>query len=276
MNPKLHPRVAEIIDLFIHKLSEVRPGLLEGYYLYGSIALGDYSIESSDIDFISVTRDRLAASDIDAVRAVHEEVERQYALPNLSGIYLTWDDIGKLEEEITPFPYYADGRMHDAGYFELNLVTWFELQQYGIAVTGPSVEQLNIQVDWELLVSSMQHNLNTYWKNWIRKSQKLFSPYADGLFFRRTDLEWGVLGICRLFYTFRERNITSKAAAGHYALGIIPEKWHRVVEEAILAKRGVSFSLYKSKVARKKEALTFMRYISRKCNTMLQSEGEYV
>jgi hypothetical protein len=210
----------------------------------------------------------LEIADIKLIQSIHEEVERQYALPKLSGIYLTWNDLGKLKTEIEPYPYYTEGQMHEAGYFELNLVTWFELKQYGITMLGPQTDELDFKVNWELLISNMHLNLNTYWKSWIRQSQKLFSPNAKGLYFRRSDLEWGVLGICRLFYTFREKKVTSKAAAGHYALDIVPEKWHRVLEEAILIKRGVSFSLYRSKVVRKKEALTFMRYIKKECNKM--------
>jgi hypothetical protein len=273
MNPKLHPRIADIIQLFIHQLSEARPALLEGFYLYGSIALGDYSIEKSDIDFIAVTSRRLDTADIALIQTIHENVERQYALPDLSGIYLTWDELGKLAPEVAPYPYYTGGRMHEAGYFELSLVTWFELKQYGIAIVGPQAAKLDFQVDWELLISSMQTNLNTYWKDWIRQSHKLSSPYAKGLFFRRADLEWGVLGISRLFYTFREGDVTTKAAAGHYALDVVPEHWHRIIEEAILTKRGVSFSLYRSKVRRKQEALAYMNYIRSECNKMFTAAG---
>jgi predicted nucleotidyltransferase len=268
MDSKLHPRFAEIIRLFIGQLEAARPTLLEGWYLYGSVALDDYSIEKSDIDFIAVTSKRLEATDIALIRSIHEHVERQYALPNLSGIYITWDDLGKLEHEIEPYPYYQDGHMHEAGYFELNLVTWFELKKYGIAIVGPLTSELPFQVDEQLLISSLLTNLNTYWKGWIRKSHRLSSPFVNGKFFRRMDLEWGVLGICRLFYTFRERDITTKAAAGHYALDHVPGQWHRIIEEAILVRRGVSFSLYRSKLKRKQEALAFMVYIRNECNKM--------
>jgi predicted nucleotidyltransferase len=274
MYSKLHPRFAEIIKLFIGQFEEARPTLLEGFYLYGSVALDDYSIEKSDIDFIAVTSSRLTSADIALIRDIHKKVESQYALPNLSGIYVSWDDLGKLEHEIEPFPYYQDGIMHEAGYFELNLVTWFELKKYGMAIVGPLTSELDFQVNEQLFMDSLLTNINTYWKNWIRQSCRLNSPFAKGKFFRRIDLEWGVLGICRLFYTFRERDVTTKAAAGHYALEHVPEQWHRVIEEAILVRRGVSFSLYRSKLKRKQEALAFMAYIRGECNKLFRLQQQ--
>jgi hypothetical protein len=273
VNHKLHPRIAEILRLFIDQLSEARQGLLEGFYLCGSIALGDYSIEMSDIDFVAFTNKRLSDSDVALIQSIHENVESRYRKPNLSGIYLSWDDMGQLPESIAPYPYYADGRMHIAGYYNLNLVTWFELKHYGKEMVGPPVAELDFEVDMEQLISRMRQNLNAYWTGWIRKSSRLYSPYAPGQYFQRTDVEWGVLGISRLFYTFREKNITTKAAAGHYALDVVPEKWHRIVEEAILIRRGVSKSLYRSKVKRKSEALAFMRYIQRECNSLFEGSS---
>ncbi|NHN30647.1 aminoglycoside adenylyltransferase domain-containing protein [Paenibacillus agricola] len=268
MISKLHPRFSEIIQLYMGQIEEASPALLEGWYLYGSVALDDYSIEKSDIDFIAVTGKRLEAAEIALIRSIHEDVERQYALPSLSGIYVTWADLGKLQHEMAPFPYFHDGQMHEAGYFELNLVTWFELKKYGIAVKGPLTSELPFQVDEQQLMSSLLTNLDTYWKGWIHRAHRLSSPYAERKFFRRADLEWGVLGICRLFYTLRERDVTTKAAAGHYALEHVPGQWHRVIEEAILARRGVSFSLYRSKVKRKQEALACMAYIRRECKKL--------
>jgi len=47
----------------------------------------------------------------------------------MNGIYVQVQDIGGLDEDIAPIPYYFDGTTHKAGYFEINPVTWFELKK---------------------------------------------------------------------------------------------------------------------------------------------------
>ncbi|MWC27696.1 nucleotidyltransferase domain-containing protein [Paenibacillus sp. MMS18-CY102] len=268
LQSKIFSPIDEIISLYADSMNRSLPHLLEGLYIYGSIALGDYSLELSDIDFIAITKERLRESEIAALTQVHREIELKYKKPNLNGIYLTWNDLGKLPENTKPFPYYCDGRMHESGYFELNLVTWYELKAHGIRVIGPEVAALGIEVDFEQLLLRMHHNLNDYWRNWIHKSNKRLSFAALALYFRRADIEWGVLGITRLYYTFRERKITTKAGAGEYALEVVPPQWHRVIQECINTRRGVKKSLYRSRVVLKKEAIKYMKYMLDECNKL--------
>lgn len=265
---QLHPKIQQIISEYLAQVNQAKqPGFLEGFYIYGSIALGDYSLALSDIDFIAVTAKRLQQEEIELFKAIHRNIERKYKKPNMNGIYITWDDLGKLPDEIEPYPYYCDGRMHPEGDFELNAVTWSELKSHGITLIGPKPSELSFTVDWDRLIADMHTNLNTYWKNWIERSSR-FSLNSAALYFSRAQVEWGVLGITRLFFTFRENDITSKGLAGEYALGVIPDEWHKIVQEAVNFRRGASTSLYASRRKRKTEALRYMEYMLTECNKL--------
>jgi hypothetical protein len=207
----MHQKIEDIISDYLAQADHYLPNLVEGFYIYGSIALGNYSLELSDIDFITVTSRRLNPKEIEIFDTIHKKVRGRISKPNLSGIYVTWEDLGKLKQDISPFPFY-NGKMNQSGYFELNLVTWYELIHHGIAIRGPLTKDLSLTVDWSLLIENMQNNLNTYWVNWIKKSRGV-SINSLILYFRRTDIEWGVLGISRLYYTFNEKDITTKIAA---------------------------------------------------------------
>lgn len=266
MSENLHPRIQTILNEYMTQMQKVLP--LQGFYIYGSIALGDYSLELSDIDFVAVTEDRLNPDCIHHVEQVHRLIERKYPKPNLNGIYVTWDDLGKLQEEISPYPSYCDGKFTDAGYFECNLVTWYELKSSGITILGPDAGDLAYTVDWNQLISLMHANLNTYWHRWIAQSEKRLSLKSAALYWLSSEVEWGVLGITRLFYTFREQQITSKAGAGEYALQIVPERWHKILQEAIRVRKGAKKSLYSSKSQRRTDALQYMRFIQNEANAM--------
>lgn len=262
----VHPRIHQIISEYMKLLNERRPGLIEGLYIYGSIAYGDYSLSLSDIDFIAVSKHRLEHSDFAEIVEIHRLMQKSYPKPPLEGIYLTWEDIGRLEN-IKPYPYYHAGKMHESGYFELNRVTWYELRTCGITILGPEVSELAIDMEWELLIRDMEQNLNSYWRNWIEQSGQPLSLKSLSLLCHRGVAEWGVLGITRLFYTFRENQITTKFRAGEYALGVVPEKWHRIITECMNYRNGISQSLYRSIWQRKKDALGYMNYILNECNS---------
>ncbi|MEH7087382.1 aminoglycoside adenylyltransferase domain-containing protein [Neobacillus drentensis] len=264
----LHPRIQAILNEYITRMQQVLP--LQGLYIYGSIALGDYSLELSDIDFIAVTEARLNSDCIHHVEQVHRLIEKKYPKPNLNGIYVTGGDLGKLQDEIFPFPSYSDGKFTPAGYFECNMVTWYELKESGITILGPDARDLAYTVDWNQLISLMHENLNTYWQRWIVQSEKRLSLKSAALYLLSSEVEWGVLGITRLFYTFREHQITSKVRAGEYALQIVPERWHKILQEARRVRKGAKKSLYSSKWQRRSDTLDYMRYILQQANAMFE------
>lgn len=263
----IHPGIKQIISEYLNIVDGYNPELLEGFYLYGSVALGDFSLKLSDIDFIAVSKNRLTKEDIVKLDGIHQMIRKAYPKPSLEGIYVTWEDLGELND-VEPYPYYHEGKMHESGLFECNPVTWHELTTCGIAIQGPEVTELNITQDWGQLIKLMHENLNSYWLNWIKQSSKRMTINSVTLLFSKAAVEWGVLGITRLFYTFRENQITSKARAGEYALGVVPERWHRIIQESINYRRGLSKSLYRSVWKRRADALAYMNYILNECNKM--------
>jgi hypothetical protein len=74
-----------------------------------------------------------------------------------------------------------------------------------------------------------------------------------------------VLGVLRQFYTFREHAITSKSAAGIYALEHIPGHWHRLIQEAVNIRMGTHVSLYQFRIVRAIEARAFLQLIIAAC-----------
>ena len=49
-------------------------GELFGMCLYGSLALGDFNLDQSDIDFVIVTKGQLAEKQIAALAVMHGEI----------------------------------------------------------------------------------------------------------------------------------------------------------------------------------------------------------
>jgi hypothetical protein len=79
-------------------------------------------------------------------------------------------------------------------------------------------------------------------------------------------IEWGVLGVTRLFYTFKEKDMTSKLGAGEYALQTVPEKWHKIINEAMRPRKNNTKSYYKCIFERRNDALAYMDYVIEESN----------
>jgi hypothetical protein len=57
-----------------------------------SVALADYCHGQSDVDFVSVTGERLHAEELGRLRQVHE-IMRSHGKPWFDGIDVTWNDL---------------------------------------------------------------------------------------------------------------------------------------------------------------------------------------
>lgn len=114
----------------------------------------------------------------------------------------------------------------------------------------------------------MRHNLNTYWLGWMNDCRRFPSIKYIGLYFSINMIEWGVLGVSRLYYTFIEKDIISKAGAGEYTLRKVPEKYHKIIKEALRNRQGIKKSYYRSIVERRKDTLDYMEFMMKECHNL--------
>jgi len=64
----MHPLVHSVVDAYLCAIDTDAHGLVEGLYLTGSTALGDFRPQTSDIDFVAVTANRRDAAAVAALR----------------------------------------------------------------------------------------------------------------------------------------------------------------------------------------------------------------
>jgi hypothetical protein len=261
MPAEIPPSVQQVLGEYVALVHKALPSFLDGLYLHGSLALGAFDPRLSDIDFISIASRRCSATDIDSLRAIHNSLRQRYPQAHLEGSYLQWDDLGRFEDTIPPYPHIHDGILHAGGHFDINAVTWWVLKHRGIAVVGPPAEYLDIQVDWDDLIAKMHQNMNTYWASFTTNPQRMLWLLTDD------GVHWVVLGVLRQFYTFRERAITSKTGAGIYGLQHTPRQWQRLIQEALDIRAGIGVSSYQSRVVRALSVYVFLQMIIMACNT---------
>jgi Domain of unknown function (DUF4111) len=151
--------------------------------------------------------------------------------------------------------------------FHRNWIDAYQLRRYGIVIKGLPIETYNIPTDWNHLKANLVRNINSYWRNWTKRCERVTSLQFSGLFVSGSMIEWGVLGVTRLFFSIIEEEIISKVGAGEYALHTVPEKYHSILQEAIRIRRGSKKSVYRSIFKRRRDALDYMNYMMDECNS---------
>lgn len=247
---------------YVTLLEQECPDLVRAVYLHGSIALGAFDPNQSDVDFITVLNRRCDEADIEHLRKVHQQIVEKYPRWKMDGSYLQLEDLGQSRETITPYPYCPshDGVLQPSGHYEINPVTWWLLKTRGIAVVGADPRTLDFPASWEIVSAYTRENLNTYWANWTRHPGRILTLLTN------YGVEWAVLGVLRLYCALRENEIVTKRAAGELGLAAVPEQWHKLIQEAISIRDTGKGRFYQLRPVRALETVRFLRYIIQTCN----------
>jgi hypothetical protein len=233
----MHQEVTDLLERHLSRLDQATPGLIDGLYLTGSIALGDYRHGISDIDFLALTTRPLDEQDLAAVAAIHEDAPN---VPHLDGIYLDREWLNTRPDNEQAMPHAVNGVFYpNRPCGELNPVLWLTLARYGIPVRGPRIEDLNLNIDPQRLRTWNLNNLETYWQplaEGIRQAVAGREPDANA---GAEAVAWAVLGPARLHCTLATSDVISKSAAGTYAAQHFP-RWASLAEQAVGWRQGRS------------------------------------
>lgn len=253
----VHPLVRQVVDAYLDAVDAEVPGLVEGLYLTGSVALEDFRVGASDIDFVAVTRGQPSGVEVAALRRTHGRLTAAHRRPLFDGTYVTWRDLARDPSLAPPGPHAHDGRFQwRRG--ACDPPTWHMLAHHGVAVRGPQRDQVEVWTDPVALRDWARQNLDDYWRRWWRRSCRLWSKPGLACMIAWGPV-WGVLGISRLHYTLTTDAIVSKDGAGQYARRTFGDRWWRIVDECLRIRRGGhERPLYRNPFIRRREALDFV------------------
>ncbi|MCU4768371.1 DUF4111 domain-containing protein [Bacillus toyonensis] len=218
----LPAEVKQLMEQYIVGLKEIfLDGKIVGVYVYGSIALGAFHIETSDVDFVAVLNDSVNEAEKQQIVELHKKMSESTLGKRMDGMYIPLADLGKYNHEINEYVYCADGKAN-IGHWDINAVTWWTLKNQGITVIGKEVEDLPLQIKWDDVVNTMQYNVEQYW------SEKAKQPY---LFFIEEWVESAVVTMGRILYTLDHKTIVSKDSGLQYLLERSAKEWEPLLKE---------------------------------------------
>lgn len=255
----MHQTVGEVTRRYLEVADELLGERVVGLYLVGSVALDDYRPGQSDVDFLAVTAEPLTEGDVAPVGALHERLREDFATPAFEGSYVTWAQLAADPAEAGPIPTHHDGEVQ-VGAGGATPVHWHTLAQAPVALRGPEAPE--VWTDTDALQAWVRTNLDEYWADWVARLRKLIG--RGTMLLGDWAVGWGVLGIPRLHYTLATGKVTSKTAAGEYALETFGDEWAPILDEALRLRRGEgeqSDEYRRRPLTRRRDALAFMDHV---------------
>jgi hypothetical protein len=223
----------EAIATYLQIADSVAPGLVEGLYVVGSCALGDWVDGASDVDVVFVTAEPATDHDVGSIRTVHAILAEQQPRPFIDGPYLAWGDLVVEPATGLQRPWTLNGQLHhDGDCFEINPITWFTLATRGVLARGPAVARLGIPTDVEARIRFVTDNIQGYWST-VADDVAAACEHDPEARFEGASFVWCALGALRLHYTAFTGEVTSKRGAGEYGLRTAPDEFHDALRNAL-------------------------------------------
>jgi aminoglycoside adenylyltransferase-like protein len=226
-----HPEVRALLDELLAGARAILGDRLIGLYVRGSLAIGDFQPDRSDVDFVAVTDGEIVDDGVRGLAALHA---RLAAGPSrwgdeLEGSYVSLEALRTPGLRAIRHPYIDRGTGtlaaidNEGGYWEIQ--RWL-LREHGIAVAGPPLREAIGAVGPERLRAAVVDILCAWWLPMLATPARL----AASRFGYRC---YAVLTMCRTLYTLRNGTIATKPVAARWAIATLGPRWTPLIERAL-------------------------------------------
>jgi len=202
-----------------------------GMYLYGSLALGDFDPQHSDIDFLVVTDAELADDLIVALGDMHARFDRSLSswAAKVEAAYIPQGALRPAAPTPARYPQVEKGTSLFKGPLEAGWIfQCYTLREHGVRVAGPEPRTLIDPIDPDAMRRAVPVIPNM-WQEQARHDPS----WLDGLR-QRKNQAFVVLTLCRLLYTLDTAAVASKPSAAHWAQKVLGARWAGLIERSLV------------------------------------------
>src|SRR5215469_5000271 len=164
--PTPFPDVNALLEDLLVALQAILGEKLLGFYLYGSLSLGDFDPKSSDVDFLSVTTEELTGKVLDQLREMHATLAASgnpYA-QRLEGSYISRAALQRYDPGNAQHPTIgSDWEFQVARHGSNWIIERHIVREHGVIVWGPSPRSLIDPVSPHELRTAVYEALEQFW-----------------------------------------------------------------------------------------------------------------
>lgn len=260
-----YPQLDIVLNGLANRLESVLGNNFVGFYLQGSLALGDFDF-TSDVDFIVVINEDLSDEQVEAVQKVHSEtyVQDNRWVKRMEYSFFPKD---KLSQQSSPFSNGERNEIDDRKlwYFDNGsqtieksdhcntLVTRWTLREKGITLKGPDPKTLLEPIG----PKDLRQEIKDTMIGWGEDIAKLSEPFKNRFY-----QSYLVLNYARMLHNLHEARIDSKLKAVIWAKSNLDSKWFSLIDYCWKERQDTSISVKQPAVDEVFEkSLEFVKYV---------------
>lgn len=232
--PTPHPAVNEVLAALLAGLRAALGDQLIGLVLYGSLALGDFDLRTSDIDFVGVTAAALPAGQVQALGRLHARLGSS-GLPlaaHLEGSYLPRADLRRYDPAGGPYPVLNEGRFYMARHESDWVIQRWVLREHGLVLAGPPPVTLIDPLTPADLRGAVRRLMAEWWVWHLGDTHRVREPDYQA---------YAVLSMCRALHTLERGEVASKPVSARWAQAALGEPAAALIGEALAWRAGAPF-----------------------------------
>jgi hypothetical protein len=241
-----NPEVCDLLECWVEKTHAILAENIIGLYVTGSLTYGDFVPKRSDVDLAAVVQQPLSATELMAVKHMHEQLESQFPTwkCKIECSYIPLHLLSATLPPLEPRPWWGFGVFYEqAPYGNEWIINKYFLWKCSIALMGPRFADLAAPVSMHDVQQASARDLFQEWEGKIQDPEWLQNSHHQSYL---------VLNLCRILYTVLKGDATSKAIAAQWARKKFSE-WTDLIDEALAWRYGMTME-------RSTEAIAFLTF----------------
>ena len=234
-----YPEMASVLKQFVAGVQNALGSKFLGAYLVGSLATGDFDLDS-DVDFLILTNAELSNAEVRSLQTTHIDIHALgcYPAEHLEGSYISTHLLNRTDlVGVEPLWFVDNGStslersIHDNRWH----VRWI-LRERGITIIGPDPKTLLHPIPTGALRSEAVAAIQEL-------KSRFFAEIAQPLGWLNTRFgqSFAVLTCCRMLYTCKSGTVQSKLSGVKWAEQSLDPAWCELIRKAWTERMGVRF-----------------------------------
>ncbi len=209
-----YTEINELIKELLNGIQAVLGNKLAGLYLYGSLAIGDFDENISDIDLLCATTTNIDENDFEKLDQMHKWFVQKYEQWNdrLEIAYLSIDTLQSPVIQQDQIAIISPGEPFNIKKIGADwLINFYVIREQGITICGDDSKKIIKPISKQEFIDAVKSQA-LEWRDWI--SHTKYSRSYQG---------YAILTMCRALYACKTGKQPSKINAALWAMKELPE-----------------------------------------------------
>ena len=219
-----YSNINELIDQLLLRMKSILGEKLVGLYLEGSLIIGDFDPNISDIDLVAALSADIDDRKFEALQKMHQDfaTAHQEWDDRIEVCYITVDALKTVKSRTTMIVNISPGEpFHRVESNKEWLMNWYITRERSKTLFGPEPKTIIEAISKEEFIHAVQEHAKK-WTEYIKDTEHARKKQA-----------YAILTMCRALYAYKNGDQVSKKRAALWVQKQLPE-WSSLIQNALL------------------------------------------